>query len=282
VNGIGNPVVSVAQGFWVRVSAGQTAANLTLRTSQRLTSFQAATFRRGAADTRPQVQLNLQSATGPADAAYVYFENGATAGVDAEFDAVKLPNTTGLNLAAQAGSAELAINGLPTLSTATVTVPLTVRVPATGSYTLNAAQLLNLPAGLHPYLRDRQTGAVTDLSLQPTYSFTMNAAYVGVRFELLFSPQQVLGTASASLSAQVAVYPNPASKAVFVELPATLSHQAVTVVLVDALGRTVREQVLPAAGATTRQLPLLNVATGVYSLRIATPQGTVTRKLIVE
>jgi hypothetical protein len=281
VNGVGNPLIPVAQGFWVRVSTGQTAASLTLRNSQRLTTYQATTFRRGGADSRPLVQLQLQGASGPADAAYVYFESGATAGVDQEFDAVKLANSTGLNLSAQAGSQELAINGLPMLGTASVTVPLQVRVPATGSYTLRAAELLNL-AGTHAYLRDRQTGALVDLSQQPSYHFTMNAAYSGGRFELLFSPQAVLATASASLSAQVAVYPNPASKSVFVELPATLGRKAVTVALVDALGRQVLAQTLPAAGAQAHQLPLLNVAAGVYSLRISTEQGTVTKKLVVE
>jgi hypothetical protein len=287
VNGVGNPFIGVAQGFWVRVSQGQTAANLTLRNSQRLTAFPsgatagANTFQRGLADTRPLVQLQLQGASGPADAAYVYFESGATAGIDVAFDAVKLPNTSGLNLSAQAGSQELAINGLPMPGTASVTVPLQVAVPVTGSYTLRAAELLNL-AGTHAYLRDRQTGALVDLNQQPSYRFTMNVAYSGGRFELLFSPQAVLATAPASLSAQVAVYPNPASKSVFVELPATLGRKAVTVALVDALGRQVLAQTLLAAGAQAHQLPLLNVATGVYSLRISTEQGIVTKKLVVE
>jgi hypothetical protein len=282
VNGVGgNPLVSSGQGFFVRVSNGNTSGTLNFRNSQRQTAFTNVPFRRGMADTRPLVQLSLQGAS-LTDEAYVYFEQGATAGLDTEFDAVKLPNTTGLNLAAQTSSEELAIQGLPVLGAGDVTVPMVVRVPATGSYTLHAAQLLNLPLGTHAYLRDRQTGALVDLGQQPSYSFTMNAAYTGVRFELLFTPQRVLSVAPASLSAQVAVYPNPASKSVFVELPATLGHKAVTVALVDALGRTVREQVLPAAGATAHRLSLVNVATGVYSLRLATEQGTVMKKLIVE
>ena len=69
-------------------------------------------FQRTAADTRPLVQLTLRGATGAADAFYAYAEAGATPAFDAEFDAVKLPNSTGLNLAASASSAEaLAIDG---------------------------------------------------------------------------------------------------------------------------------------------------------------------------
>jgi len=279
-NGVGNisPVLALGQGFFTRVSTGQSAASLTFRNSQRVTSYTNPAYNRNT-DTRPRVQLDLQGA-GHADPLYVYFEQGATASIDAEFDAVKLPNTHGLNLSAVAGTQELAIQGLPALGSQQVTVPLQVRVPATGSYTLRAAELANL-AGTRAYLRDRQTGALVDLSQQPSYSFTLNAAYTGVRFELFFSPQQVLAVAPASLSAQVAVFPNPASKAVFVELPASLGRQAATATLVDALGRTVRAYMLP-AGLSTHALPLTEVASGVYSLRVATAQGTVTKKLVVE
>jgi hypothetical protein len=89
------------------------------------------------------------------------------------------------------------------------------------------------------------------------------------------------GTAPANLSAQVAVYPNPATKAVFVELPAALSHQAATAELVDALGRVVRAYALP-AGRAAHSLPLTDVAAGIYTLRLNTAAGRVGHKLVVE
>ncbi|GAA4363055.1 hypothetical protein GCM10023185_31480 [Hymenobacter saemangeumensis] len=281
VNGIGgNPQIGVAQGFWVRVSSGQTSGTLTFRNSQRLTAFTNVPVRRGAADSRPLLQLQLRSSTGLTDAAYVYFEAGATAGADAAFDAVKLANPTGLNLAALAGNEALAIQGLPLPGSTEVVVPLQLRVPASGSYTLHAAELANL--GSTPaYLRDRLTDALVDLSQQPNYSFTLNAASTTPRFELVFGPRQLLGTAAASLSAQVALYPNPARQAVTVELPASLSRSASTVELVDALGRVLRTQALT-AGLGTQQLSLHEVAAGVYSVRIATAQGVVVKKLVVE
>ncbi|MDO7875287.1 Ig-like domain-containing protein [Hymenobacter sp. ASUV-10] len=278
-NGIGNisPIIAQSQGFFMRVSTGQTSGSLTFRNAQRVTSYTNPTYQR-TNTTRPLVQLDLQGANA-ADPLYVYFEQGATAGPDAEFDAVKLANPSGLNLSAVAGNVEMAIDALPLPGATAVTVPLQVRVPATGTYTLHAASIVNLPAGMVAYLRDRQTGTVQDLSQQPDYSFAFNAAYTGVRFELFFTPQRVTAVAPASLSAQVAVFPNPAHKAVFVELPATLSRAAVTVTLVDALGRTVLTQ--PLTGAST-QLALDGVAAGVYALRLQTAQGTITKKLTVE
>ena len=283
VNGIGgDPRIPMAGGFWVRVSTGQTSGTLTLRNSQRLTAYSNVVLQRSTADTRPLVQLDLQGA-GHSDPVYVYFENGATTGVDREMDAAKLLNPHGLNVSAEAGTQRLAVNGLPVLGTAMVTVPLTVGVPAAGAYAFHAAQLLNLST-TPVYLRDRQSGALVDLARQPSYAFTVSnaSALLTGRFELVFLPQQVLGTASTSFSAQVAVYPNPASKAVFVALPAAEGRGAGRAELVDGLGRVVRTQVLPAAGATAHQLSLVGVATGVYSVRIATPQGVAVKKLVVE
>jgi hypothetical protein len=79
----------------------------------------------------------------------------------------------------------------------------------------------------------------------------------------------------------VAVFPNPASKAVGVALPATLSRHAVTAALVDGLGRVVLTQTLP-AGLATHTLPLTGVATGVYALRLQTEAGIIVKKLVVE
>jgi hypothetical protein len=83
------------------------------------------------------------------------------------------------------------------------------------------------------------------------------------------------------LSAQVKLYPNPASKTVFLELPAELRRTVHTAELVDALGRVVRTQTL-SAGARTQQLSLQGLSAGLYTLRIATAQGTVSHKLVVE
>jgi|GEM_PF-6242085 len=85
---------------------GQSTGTLTFRNSQRVTSYGTQVpMRRGAADTRPQLQLALTGA-GLSDTLYMYAETGATAAIDAAFDAVKLPNTTGLNLAALAPSGQ--------------------------------------------------------------------------------------------------------------------------------------------------------------------------------
>nr|GFD04155.1 hypothetical protein [Tanacetum cinerariifolium] len=192
VNGIGNPVVPLGQGFFTRVAAGQSTATMNFRNSQRLTTPTGTSFQRTTADARPQVQLTLQGAGSPLlDEATVYFENGATLDFDLSYDAEKLTNPTGLNLSTSlAGGRQLSINGQPELSTSQRVVSLAVGVPTAGVYTFSASQLLNL--GTVPvYLRDLQLGTLTDLSKQPVYQFTVGnaSALLTGRFELVFSPQ---------------------------------------------------------------------------------------------
>ncbi|MBC8081633.1 MAG: VCBS repeat-containing protein, partial [Hymenobacter sp.] len=195
VNGVGagNPLIGSSQGFFVRVSPGQTAGSLTFRNAQRATSYASQVpFRRGAAEARPLVQLRLRGAAGPADALFVYAESGASAGFDPGYDAAKLSNPSGLNLAALADNdASLAIAGLAQFTAATA-VALRVGVPAAGSYVLNAEQLLNLPTNLDAYLFDAQTGQQINLRQQSSYSFSVSAAQAAQaqagRFELRFGP----------------------------------------------------------------------------------------------
>jgi hypothetical protein len=283
VNGIGNSVLPLGQAFFARVATGQSTASLTFRNSQRLTVPNGTTMQRTTADSRPLVQLTMQGAGSPlADAAIVYFEQGATSGFESAYDAEKLPNPNGLNLATSQGGRQLSIDGQAMLGTTQRVVRLAVGVPVAGTYTFTVNQLQNF-SGVPVYLRDLQTGAMVDLGQQPSYQFTVAtaAALNTTRFELVFSPQQVLATVPVALAQQVAVYPNPARKQATIELPTSLIRQPVTATLVDALGRVVRQQVLPASLAP-QQLPLVDVAPGVYSLRLTTELGPVVRKLVVE
>jgi hypothetical protein len=250
VNGVGpSRYVLPGQGFFVRVSTANTLANVSIPFTARYGAyFDPANPPAATPETRPLVQLSLAGASGATDEATAYFQTGATAQFDRLLDASKLP-TSGVPYVAFAGSQALAINGLPPLGTADVMLPLDVRVPATGTYTLQAARRLNVPAGFYTYLRDAQTGAAIDLALQPAYSFTMNAASSGARFSLVFTRTQILSVASAALSRQVLVYPNPAHEAALLDLPASLHPQPLVVTLVNMLGQATRSVTLPATAA---------------------------------
>jgi hypothetical protein len=287
VNGVGgNPVLPVAQGFFARVSAGQTSGSLTFRNSQRLTAPNNTTFQRTAADSRPLVQLELRGATGPADALYAYAQAGATPAFDPQFDAEKISNSTGLNLSSTATSGQrLAIDGRPGFDAATV-LSLSVGVPAAGTYTVTAIALNNLPAGLDAYLRDAQTGQTVNLRTQPAYTFSVSASQATAllvgRFTLRFTAS-ALATAPALTAAQVELYPNPAHARFAVLMPGVAGASAVQAELVNSLGQVVRRQsaALPANG-TTLTVETADLAQGVYTLRLLAGSTTLAKRVVIQ
>ena len=287
-NGIGgNPVLPVAQGFFARVSAGQTSGTLTFRNSQRLTTANATTFQRTTADIRPQVQLELRGSTGPADAFYAYAEADATPAFDTQFDAAKLPNPNGLNLAGAATSGEaVAIDGRAAFTAATA-LPLTVGVPAAGTYSLSAAALSNLPTGLDAYLADAQTGQTLKLTAGASYAFSVTAAQATTslsgRFQLLFRPATALATVASLTPEAVGVYPNPAHERFTVTVPGLAQATTVRAELLNTLGQVVRRQsaALPSAG-TQFTLEAGDLATGVYTLRLQAGATTLAKRVVIQ
>ncbi|MDO7873164.1 FG-GAP-like repeat-containing protein [Hymenobacter sp. ASUV-10] len=278
VNGVGgNALVGSSQGFWVRMTPGQTTASLALTNANRVTSFsRQAPVRRSAADVRPQLTLAL-AGNNLSDDLTLYAEAGATAGVDAAFDAAKMPNSHGLNLAALAAGGEaLAIDGRADFATATA-VPLTVGVPALGAYAFTATALANLPAGTRAELADNLTNTRTVLTAGASYAFTMSSFTAPGRFWLNLMPAAApLASANAALEAQVLAYPNPAHGQLTVLRPAA---KVATAELLNSLGQRVRSLALPTAETVVN---LHGLAAGVYTLRLTLDGQPVAKRVVVE
>jgi hypothetical protein len=284
INGVGgNPVIPIAQGFFAR-SAAPGNTTFTFRNSQRLTAPNATAFQRTAADPRPMVQLVLGTATGPTDTFYAYAQAEASPAFDAAYDAPKLLNRTGLNLASQVGTERLAIDGRAAFTAATK-IPLAVSVPAAGTYFLSTASLPTLPAGLSAYLYDSQTGQTVSLAAGTPYNFTVTAAQatsaIEGRFLLQFTPLAPLAAASL-LDAEVTVYPNPAHERFTVQVPAVADAADLQAELLNSLGQAVRRRVvaLPATGATLT-VETTGLAAGVYVLRLQAGSSTLAKRVVV-
>ncbi|MBD2721906.1 beta strand repeat-containing protein [Hymenobacter armeniacus] len=284
-NGLGgSPLIPTASGYFVRVAAQGSAGAVNLTNANRVTTFAAQpAFGRGTVDVRPQVHLQLSGASTGLDEAFVYFEAGATAGRDADFDATKLANPSGFNLASVANGQEMAINGLPLLGTAAVLVPLTVQVPQAGSYRFEAANVANFTGTVT--LVDALTGTRTALNTGSSYAFTLAATTAPGRFSLEFRAAGVLATTPAqALAAQTQLFPNPASTSFRLQLPVLSSKAAVSATLVNALGQTVLSKQLsaPAGQGISEEFDVRGLAAGVYTLRLSIDGTPVVRKVVVE
>ena len=282
-NGIGpdSPIIEAGAAYFARVTTPGGTGAVHLTDANRVRTFgNPQAFGRNAADARPQVHLELRGSSALTDHLYVYLQAGATAGVDAEYDAVKLPNSTGLNLSAVAGATQLAIDGRPLLTAGTI-VPLWLGVPTPGTFTLRAAALLNFTNAV--YLYDSATGQEIDLSQQPTYTFSTSATTLAGRFALRLAPAAVLGTTPGLAAAQVAVFPNPAHAGFTVLVPAVAGASQVQAELLNSLGQVVRRHAaaLSATGAHI-EFDTNGLATGVYVVRLRAGDSVLTHRVTIQ
>jgi hypothetical protein len=286
----GTKVLPTAQGFFMRVAAGNSGASVTFPVASRIISYDvagsAAVQRTSTTDPRPRLQLSLRDAAQSlTHETLVYFDDAATPAFDASYDAAYLPGPgQQLALRTEAAGQGYAINGQPLLTGADVLLPLHLSAAAAGIYSLNVDALQNLPATYHAYLQDAATSTYTDLATTPSIRLNLaaNTDNAG-RYALLFSTQaRVLATAPATLAALVSLYPNPAHGTATLLLPAALRGTSATQVeILNLLGQVVRRTVQPAAAATL-ELSLDGLAAGLYTVRAHTAAGTVSRRLTVE
>ena len=289
VNGFGPaPLIGSGMGFFVRVNAAGATPALAFANAARLTVFGTEpALARPAADPRPHLTLTVQNAAGtaPPDETTVYFEAGATPGPDARYDARKLPNPTGLNLASAGasvgpGADAYAINGLPPLTAQPLAVPLALAVPQAGAYAFTATALGHFAPG-SVWLHDAAGAAPLALAPGTRYAFAAGAAPAAGRFWLEFRPGGALASAAAALAAQVQVYPNPATGRFTLALPARAGAGSAT--LLNALGQVVRTVALPPA---LPEVPVYGrgLPPGVYQLRVLLGTGLppVVRRVVLE
>jgi hypothetical protein len=284
-NGVGtSPLVEAGSGYFARVTAAGTDGAVNLTNANRVTTFGAQNaFGRLAADQRPQLQLRVANAD-VADVAYLYFENGASAAVEAAYDAVKLANPSGLSLGTLAGATPLAIQGLaPLTGTAEVVIPLALAAPAAGRYAFEVADLANF-SGQAIYLRDTEAGTQQALTAGGRYAFTLASGSAATgRFALVLRPAAALATAPALTASTVSLFPNPAHGSFTVQLPPLAGQPAVQATLLNVLGQKVasRSIALTAAGAKA-DFDTRSLAPGVYVLRLAAAGQTMVQRVTVE
>ena len=162
------------------------------------------------AQPKPQLWLELRGASSTlADETIIYEQAGATTGFDSSFDAAKLRNSSGLNLASLTDDGQqLSINGLPRSAlTASQVVNLFVGVPQDDEYTLLVDKLENFTFATI-YLADAQQQTRQLLTLGATYTFSLTAANTGgtyatsTRFSLVFESADPLPVTLVAFTVQ--------------------------------------------------------------------------------
>ena len=285
------PTLAPWQGFFAEA---QTAGALTIPASARTTG---GTLLRP--DAAPLVAFELSSADGHTDrAAILTLRDDASDGRDL-YDASKLAPPAEAAVLVAFGDAE-ALRSVESRPVAPVSVPVSVAsVGAGADLVLTWPRVEALPEGWAAVLRDRETGAVVDLSARDSYAFTVvptasrtagtlpahaRATGLAARFDLTVGPRGAVASeaGAAAVLALDAPRPNPARGAA--EVAFSLAEAgAVRLSVVDLLGREVAVMVAGErpAGRHAEALDAARLAPGVYVVRLAAGGQALARRLVV-
>ena len=297
VNGVstgpsGNEFIAANQAVFTRVAVAGVPGSIHFENSARIIEFRddpTAPFFRGttAAQQRPLLRLVVEGGASLRDETVVYFEQGATTGLDVDYDAFYINGGYAVGIYSSAAMENLAINGLPALlATTDYTLPLVVNATAAGSYTLDAQQALNFPAGFEVLLQDAVTGTVQNLTVTPRYTFTTTGGNATPdRFSVRFRAAGVTGVNAAALMAGFDVYPNPVKGAdqLTIVLPGVEAGRDVAAMVYNQVGQLVWRTTLRAALGGVRAKVATALPRGVYMLQVTLPTGAKqSRRLVVQ
>ncbi len=134
----------------------------------------------------PNSILLTASGNGYSDETFIRFKPGSTGGFDGESDAWKLenPNAAAPNFSSVImDSLDLSINNLPDL-TYDIIIPIRLRVPVTGTYTISRDSSLLLTSNACVMLEDLVNNSMIDLFSNVSYSFIISDTTSAPRFLL--------------------------------------------------------------------------------------------------
>lgn len=261
-----NKTAKVGQGFMVRATGtGNLVFNNTIRTSN---NAGAGFFSKATQSPADRYWLRLVT---PANAvntmAVVYFEGGSNAfGMD---DSGMNGDSSDMLYSLAEGN-KLQIEGKP-LFDVNDKIILGSRHFAAGNYTFALDRAEGVFAnGQRIYLKDKQTGIITNLS-EGSYTFAANAGESTGRFEIIYQSETVLAT-DGTVKDDVVVYRDGED---FV-----ISSKGDKITRVEVYDSSGRLSLKTEPGSLKTVIPAVSLSNGVYILKISQGGKITNRKII--
>ena len=254
------------QAFWVRVNADGNTGSLSFDNADRSHGSLAGIYKTEAEEGTIRMSVSNGSVS---DETILLFNAAAQDGFD-DFDSQKFwAGASVPQLYTTVGTDSLVINGLSSTLT-NPTVPLGVKLPTQGNYSLNANSISVIGENVH--LEDTYLGIFQDLNVEPNYAFTSAAGNIGDRFVLHFGMAAVGIEDGQAMNSRV--YTSNGNQ---LNIILSENTEKGSVEVLDMTGRVVYTSNLNALRSTIN----LNASTGVYLIRVETEKGTDTHRVIL-
>ncbi len=192
-DGKASNIIPAMQGFFVKVSDGETPVNaeLAMTNDVRVIDFDQQFLKTSEA---PKSLIRLEAKftdADKADAMVIYFNENSSVNFEKELDAHKMMNTDSRVpnfYSLGKDDQKLSINAVPETQkdSAVNKIPLALHLESAGELEISLADLENIDSGLPIYLKDNKTGELIDLR-EHKHRFKMNSGDLHDRFELILS-----------------------------------------------------------------------------------------------
>lgn len=225
------------------------------------------------AKTAPSAErywLKLTNPAGQFNTLLLAYIEGATNSFEPRFDA-KFPVESSDQFYSLSDGANLIIQGRGYPFKSDDVVPLGMKGFETGTYTMSLQEKEGIFAnGQQIYLKDKQTGIITNLS-EGSYAFEATAGVSSGRFEIIYEPQTVLA-ADGTLKENIQVYRDGSD--FVIKSP---GKKITTIEVYDTSGKLTAKS---GANQTEVRMDGTNWVNGVYVLKINRNGELITRKIV--
>jgi fibronectin-binding autotransporter adhesin len=271
-DGIASNIIASMQGFFVHVNNGSTS--ITVKNTARVNSLSPVFHKQAGSNDKGLVRISVEhdQSNTVSDAAVVYFDEHGAHAFQEDLDALKMLNTDKRvpNLYIVSGERKLAINAIAQPSDATSAVPLELEVNQNGGVTFKVRDIENLPAGLHVYLADAETGIIQDLEQMPVYQQDIGKGVYSNRFYLMFSRQDRV---SIPGSEPLTMFTRGGS------LFVTTTEDKGELLVTNSIGQVVKRELL--SGAGIHEVAVGSTGTGLYIVSLSTARGKKSGKVVL-
>lgn len=177
------------QGFFVQATAAGASLDFSgAREHNDVAYYKGASGKSETKSTFPLIRLGIGDGN-LTDETVIWFNENSTVGKDRNYDAEKrISDDSRVQIWSNIQGHSFAINGIP-FPEKSIDIPLTVRIPADGKYTLSQTGLENPADGYAFYLKDLETNSITKLNSISGYSFTGSKGTISKRFVLTIRNQ---------------------------------------------------------------------------------------------
>ena len=284
-NNSGTPLtqyIAPMQGFWVKVAADGQTGSLTMNNSMRSHQPTGSGLRSTPQDFPAFLRFNMLDGQNK-DQVILLMSPDATMSLDA-FDSEKMSASGYAQFYSTVNAKKLVINGMKNVKAKT-SVPLTLEMPSSKSYTFQAEEF-NIEDGLI-LLEDKQEGVIQDLTVNPTYTFFSNAGTNATRFVVHFQlasapvlvggPQELESLGSDELTTDNIQITSNNQGTVIIRLDEGFKPEG-SIRIFDASGRLVEQ-----AGFNDQEKTIhLNEQAGMYFVEVTAGKLMVKKKIVIE